>query len=388
MSEENVQIPRGASIVLPPLSEKAGRRRTLDERLYVRFPALYRLFAGVLTRLPPRSRFRRSVGAFRLQRAYAAANRRDFDVVLVGMGPETEYEYRPSPDFIAPDQDPVFHGHAGYLRMWGTWLDAFEDLRFEPEQLLDLGDTMLVTAEVRGHGSGSGVAASERVFQLFELRRGLVVKQEDFVDQAKALEAAGLPGQGTSPDSASSAIRIRPTGLNTTRKHRTLDERIFVQFPALYRGFASLWSRLPQRSRLRRQILLRITAQATSAANRRDLDVLLTGFDPQIDFRIVGGPWGMVAPDVIGHHHGHAGYRAVWRQVLEAFEDWALEPEELIDLGHRMFSVTRMSGHGTASGAPVTQSVFQVYTFRHGLVIKQEDFGDRGEALEAAGLSE
>jgi hypothetical protein len=36
------------------------------------------------------------------------------------------------------------------------------------------------------------VAVSERVFQLFELRRGLVVRQEDFLERSKALEAAGL----------------------------------------------------------------------------------------------------------------------------------------------------------------------------------------------------
>ena len=70
--------------------------------------------------------------------------------------------------------------------------------------------------------------------------------------------------------------------------------------------------------------------------------------------------------------------------MLEAFEDWTLEPEELIDLGHRLFGVTRMSGHGTVSGVPVSQSVFSVYTFRRGLVVKQEDFGNREEALEAA----
>ena len=387
MPRENIELP-GTRVVLSPLGERAPQRRTLDERLYVRLPALYRLLANALTRLPPRSRLRRSIGALRLRRAYAAANRRDFDLVMMGFGPEAEYEYRPSADFIAPDQDPVFHGRDGYLRMWRTWLDAFEDLRFEPEELLDLGDRLLVTAEVHGHGSGSGVAVSERVFQLFELRRGLVVKQEDFVDHSKALEAAGLSGRGISRDSDSSGIRIRPAGLNTTRRRRTLDERAFVRFPALYRGFASWWSRLPTRSRLRRLILLRITAQATSAANRRDFDVLLTGFDPQIDFRVVGGAWGMVAPDVVGHHHGHAGYREVWRQVLEAFEDWTLEPEELIDLGHRLFGVTRMSGHGTVSGVPVSQRVFSVYTFRRGLVVKQEDFGNRGEALEAAGLSE
>jgi ketosteroid isomerase-like protein len=58
----------------------------------------------------------------------------------------------------------------------------------------------------------------------------------------------------------------------------------------------------------------------------------------------------------------------------------------LIDLGDRLIGVIRMSGHGTVSGVPVSQRVFSVYTFRRGLVVKQEDFGDRGEALEAAGL--
>ena len=191
MSQENVEIVHGAQIALPPRSERANQRRTLDERLFVRFPALYRLLADALARLP-RSRLRRLIVGRRVRRAYAAANRRDFDLVITGLAPETEYQYRPSSDLIAPDQDAVFYGHDGYLRMWRTWLDAFEDLRFEPEEFLDLGDTLLVTAEVRGHGSGSGVAVSERVFQLFKLRRGLVVKQEDFVDHSKALEAAGL----------------------------------------------------------------------------------------------------------------------------------------------------------------------------------------------------
>lgn len=58
--------------------------------------------------------------------------------------------------------------------------------------MLDLRDTLLVTTRQRGHGSGSGVAVSEPVFQLFRFRRGLVVRQEDFLDRSKALEAAGL----------------------------------------------------------------------------------------------------------------------------------------------------------------------------------------------------
>jgi hypothetical protein len=42
MSQENVEVVRGARIAFPPLSERASQRRSLDERLSARFPALYR----------------------------------------------------------------------------------------------------------------------------------------------------------------------------------------------------------------------------------------------------------------------------------------------------------------------------------------------------------
>ena len=128
--------------------------------------------------------------------------------------------------------------------------------------------------------------------------------------------------------------RIQLTGVSTTRQHRTLDERIFVRFPALARKVFYLWSRLPKGSGLRRWLLVRNVVHGMSAGNRRDFDVLLLGFDPEIDYRAVSaGPFGGVAPDLVGHHHGHAGYRYVWRAMLDGFEDLTLEPEELVDLG-------------------------------------------------------
>ena len=36
------------------------------------------------------------------------------------------------------------------------------------------------------------MAVSEPVFQLFKIRRGLSISQEDFTDRDQALEAAGL----------------------------------------------------------------------------------------------------------------------------------------------------------------------------------------------------
>lgn len=175
--------------MLRPLSESASRRRTLNERLLVRFPALYRLFAARLMRLPP-SRLRSVAVAYAVARMYAAANRRDFELLLVGIDPR--HEYRPAPEIMPPDLGGPTHGHDGYLRMWRYWLDAFDDIRYEPEEVLDLGAKLLVTVQQRGHGSGSGVAVSDPVFQLLTIRRGATVRQEDFRDRSEALEAAGL----------------------------------------------------------------------------------------------------------------------------------------------------------------------------------------------------
>jgi hypothetical protein len=88
--------------------------------------------------------------------------------------------------------EAVFYGYDGYLQLWRYWLDAFEDIRWDPEEILDFGDSLLVTTQQRGHGSGSGVAVSVPVFQVFKLRRGLVVRQDDFLDRSKALEVAAL----------------------------------------------------------------------------------------------------------------------------------------------------------------------------------------------------
>jgi hypothetical protein len=154
----------------------------------VRFPALYRVLARGMLRFSPQSRIRRLMVSRTMAMVYAAFNRRDFAVVLVGHDPEIEY--RPSPDLTPPDFDAVFHGREGYLRLWRYWLDAFGDIRWEPEEVVDFGERLLVTTKQRGRGSGSGVTVSEPVYQLFTLRAGLVVRQEDFLQLSEALEAA------------------------------------------------------------------------------------------------------------------------------------------------------------------------------------------------------
>jgi ketosteroid isomerase-like protein len=184
MSQETSDPVRGVRI---PLVPETRRHRTLDERIVVRFPVLARLFAAWWARLPQHSRLHRVLLLRRFRQAYAAANRRDFDLLLTGLDPDIEYH---SSEVWQIDFDPLYHGHDGYLEVWRDLLESFEDVRLDPEELLDLGDRVLVTIKLSGHGAGSGVSVSQPLFQLFTLRRGLVVRQDDFQDRAEALKAA------------------------------------------------------------------------------------------------------------------------------------------------------------------------------------------------------
>ena len=162
----------------------------MDQRLYVRYPALYRRFTKAWMRLPLRSRLRRLALARLVCRACAAANRRDFALLVVGV--DSAVEHRPAKELMPLDWDPVAYGRDGYQQVWRKMLDAFDDFRAEPTEVLDLGDRILVTARYKGHGAASGVPIEETLFQVSRFLRGLVIWQQDFTDISDALEAAGL----------------------------------------------------------------------------------------------------------------------------------------------------------------------------------------------------
>ena len=75
---------------------------------------------------------------------------------------------------------------------WKAGLEAADDYRMEPAEVIDLGDRLLVIGRRRGRGTSSGVPFDEPLLSLFTLQRGLVVRLKDFAARDKALQAAGL----------------------------------------------------------------------------------------------------------------------------------------------------------------------------------------------------
>jgi ketosteroid isomerase-like protein len=87
-------------------------------------------------------------------------------------------------------------------------------------------------------------------------------------------------------------------------------------------------------------------------------------------------------------HRGREGVRTFWAQWEELFDDIRIDAEELIEVGDRVVSRLHVTGSGKGSGIDVDQRVYQVTEFRDGLIVRVDEFYDRAEALEAAGLRE
>jgi ketosteroid isomerase-like protein len=62
--------------------------------------------------------------------------------------------------------------------------------------------------------------------------------------------------------------------------------------------------------------------------------------------------------------------------------------EEIIDAGDQVVVVAHHEGRGRASGVEVDTRFYEVYKLREGKVARVDEYTERADALEAAGLSE
>jgi ketosteroid isomerase-like protein len=121
-----------------------------------------------------------------------------------------------------------------------------------------------------------------------------------------------------------------------------------------------------------------------AAFNRRDQEAAAAVLHPAVEFDAAGS----ILPGMNRVYRGHAGVRRFWQTWLEDLGELRFEIDETIDSGEHVFVVQRAITRGRSSGAEVEQRWFTVYTFRDGLIVRLRGFGDRQQALEAAGLSE
>jgi ketosteroid isomerase-like protein len=286
------------------------------------------------------------------------------------------------PNQVAPDLDAVVRGHAAYEELWRRFIDSFEDFHAEPEELLDLGDHLLATTLYRGHGSGSGLPVEIPLFQLFRLRRGLVVWQKDFSDRSEALEAAAR-GKRTMSRENIEVVR-QPVAVGA-RSRRRLDERLAVRLPAALALVVQLVWRLSPRSRVRRALIRQAVQVELEAVNRGDYESTFAFYHPEGELITPPQLVGLGLDPLIRGREQRIDFQRRW---IAEWGEFRFEPEEIIDLGDRLLLIGRIKGSGTSSGAAFDDQWANLLTISAGRVIGEQPFFDHRQALETAGLRE
>jgi ketosteroid isomerase-like protein len=74
--------------------------------------------------------------------------------------------------------------------------------------------------------------------------------------------------------------------------------------------------------------------------------------------------------------------------TVSVFGEIDFEIEQVWDRDDQVLVFLRVAGSGSASGAGFEIRIAHLWTLRNGKAVRGQGFGDRAEALEAAGLSE
>ena len=192
MSQENVGASM-AEVVRTPIGPNARlpTRRTIEERLMVRWPGAWAPLSRAVNRLPPRSRLRRSLLRRNALSGWGAWVRGDLDLCVVRFAPDWHYDA--PPEWLVAGMPSVYRGHTG-LREWFAELrEAWEILDHTPLEVVDAGDVIAFLCKIRLRGRTSGIELDSRLGQVFWIEGGLIVRERDFSDWDEALRALGVP---------------------------------------------------------------------------------------------------------------------------------------------------------------------------------------------------
>ena len=126
-----------------------------------------------------------------VQRAVDAWNADDLDAFLSEL--DTDVEWHPAIEPGLEGKATIYRGPEGARTIWRQDRgDAWERLTNRPQELRDLGDSVLALGHLELTARTTGIEFRQEVGEVFDLRAGKIVRIRDFLTHAEALEAAGL----------------------------------------------------------------------------------------------------------------------------------------------------------------------------------------------------
>ena len=116
------------------------------------------------------------------RRAFAAFSRRDMEAIKALCHPDAEFDW--SRRLLDPT---VFYGYAGLQKFFEEVDTIFDEIVFEEEEAVDLGDQVLIVSSGRFRGRSSGIDVTARAAQVWTFRDGKVARFCFYQDKEDAL---------------------------------------------------------------------------------------------------------------------------------------------------------------------------------------------------------
>ena len=113
------------------------------------------------------------------------------------LDPEVAYEDATLPDHVGE----TYRGHEGVARATERWLEPYEGLKIDLEQIVGTGDRLVSIHRVRGRARYTGIEAEGLVAYLWTFQDGKVIHSRSYRDPEEALEDVGLSEQDAHADS-------------------------------------------------------------------------------------------------------------------------------------------------------------------------------------------
>jgi uncharacterized protein len=84
-------------------------------------------------------------------------------------------------------------------------------------------------------------------------------------------------------------------------------------------------------------------------------------------------------------YHGREGVREALAASDDSFEEFTLQPVDMIGVGdHHVVVVLRMAGRGRGSGVPVEEEIAHLWTVESGKAVAMQVYSDAQDALRDA----
>jgi ketosteroid isomerase-like protein len=90
-----------------------------------------------------------------------------------------------------PAEESSAQGHDAVRASLARWKGEWDDYELMPDELVDMGDRVVVTVRLRGRGRASGIEIDARLYDVYTLRDGKIVRMDQFTERSEALEAVG-----------------------------------------------------------------------------------------------------------------------------------------------------------------------------------------------------